>query len=39
MKKWLKTIEELTRITHKLIYLLLEIATLIAVIKMILDSI
>lgn len=39
MKKWLKTIDELTELVGKLIRLLLEIGTLVAVIKMILDSI
>ena len=39
MKRWSKKIDELTELVGKLIRLLLEIGTLIAVIKMILDSI
>ncbi len=39
MKKLDKKIDELIKIIHKLINLVLELGTLIAVIKMILDSI
>ena len=39
MKKFDKKIDELIKIIHKLINLVLELGTLIAVIKMILDSI
>ena len=39
MKRWSRTIDELTELVGKLIQLLLEIGTLLAVIKMILDSI
>lgn len=39
MQKWDKKIDELIRIVHKLIELALELGTLIAVIKMILESI
>lgn len=39
MKNLDKKIDEFIRITHKLIYLVLELGTLISIIKMILNSI